>query len=137
MKSAGWVLGYHGCDRAIGEKVIAFRENLEPSQNPYDWLGHGIYFWEGDPQRALHWATLIRDHPKLFSRTIKDPFVVGAIIDLGSCLDLTQIESLEIVREGFRQYKETLEALGQPRLPTNESGFAGDSDLVKRKLDCA
>ena len=27
------------------------------SQNEYDWIGHGIYFWEFAPYRAWEWAT--------------------------------------------------------------------------------
>jgi hypothetical protein len=28
----------------------------QPSTNEWDWLGHGIYFWEHSPERALRWA---------------------------------------------------------------------------------
>ena len=30
--------------------------NLNSSENDYDWLGSGIYFWEEGPKRALEWA---------------------------------------------------------------------------------
>ena len=39
-----FVLGYHGCDAALAEEVLAGREILRPSRNDYDWLGEGIYF---------------------------------------------------------------------------------------------
>jgi len=51
-----FVLGFHGCDRQIGEDVLAGTRVLTTSQNDYDWLGPGTYFWEGNPERALQFA---------------------------------------------------------------------------------
>ncbi|MCX7269637.1 MAG: hypothetical protein NT095_03940, partial [Burkholderiales bacterium] len=31
-------------------------EHLRISVDTTEWLGHGIYFWENDPERALDWA---------------------------------------------------------------------------------
>ena len=41
------VIGFHGCDQSVVEKVIAGKTELLASTNDYDWLGNGIYFWEG------------------------------------------------------------------------------------------
>ncbi len=46
-----------------------------------EWLGHGIYFWENDPQRALEWAQDGSSKSK-----IKQPSVVGAVWNLELCL---------------------------------------------------
>ena len=79
-----FVLGFHGCEERIGEKILSGKEpHLLPSEKKYDWLGHGIYFWEGNPSRALAWAEQRKAEKK-----IKNPFVLGAIIDLRHCLDL-------------------------------------------------
>ena len=75
------ILGFHGCTKEIGEKVIAGKEELIPSHNPYDWLGEGIYFGENDYDRAWEFAKETEKN---------EPFVVGAVIYLGHCLDLTQ-----------------------------------------------
>ena len=53
--SASFVLGYHGCDRETSERLL-LNEPFRPSENAYDWLGAGIYFWEANPDRALDWA---------------------------------------------------------------------------------
>ena len=45
------------------------------SQKPYDWLGHGLYFWENNYDRALDWAT-----QKKHRGGIKEPAVVGAVL---------------------------------------------------------
>ena len=50
------VLGYHGCDKSVADRVLAGNETLRKSEKPYNWLGHGIYFWEHGPERAFEWA---------------------------------------------------------------------------------
>ena len=50
------VLGFHGCDISTYKKVLINHENLKASDNQYDWLGNGIYFWENSYQRACDWA---------------------------------------------------------------------------------
>ena len=52
----GYVLAYHGLDRELGEKILTGKQGLVPSENGYDWLVHGIYFWEEDYNRAAEWA---------------------------------------------------------------------------------
>ncbi len=50
----GVIYGFHGCDRRVGEAVLASHtQHLKSSKNDYDWLGHGIYFWEASPERGL------------------------------------------------------------------------------------
>jgi|GEM_PF-4176540 len=38
-------IGYHGCDRKIGESLLSGKTAIRFSENTYDWLGHGAYFW--------------------------------------------------------------------------------------------
>lgn len=54
-KKMSMVIGFHSCDISVRDAVIN-GEELVPSCNSYDWLGHGIYFWKSDPQRALEFA---------------------------------------------------------------------------------
>ncbi len=42
------VLGYHLCRRTLARQVVVGKKSLTPSANEYDWLGHGIYFVEGE-----------------------------------------------------------------------------------------
>ena len=115
MFATSFVLGYHGCERKVGEAILAGREHVSVSKNVYDWLGHGAYFWENSPKRALDWAQFLTKHPPEPDRKIRAPFVVGAIIDLGNCLDLTDAGSLEIVRAGYEEFCRTMElAEGSP-----------------------
>jgi hypothetical protein len=127
MIEAGHVLGFHGCEREVGEAIIA-GEDIRLSENAYDWLGHGAYFWENSPSRALQWASDPRHN-------IKEPFVLGAVILMGNCLDLTDTGCLESIRIAFDALQEMAEVAGMP-LPTNEQGYPGDGDKIKRALDC-
>lgn len=136
MYASAFVLGFHGCDESLGEEILAGRKHLTASTNSHDWLGHGIYFWENSPARALEWAKFIQAHPNWFGSRISKPFAIGAIIDLGLCLDLTEASSLAGVRSAYEQMKFVFDALDIP-LPENERGGSRDEDLVKRHFDCA
>src|SRR5690606_4587517 len=103
-----FVLGFHGCDEDIGEAVLCGKKpHLKGSEQKYDWLGHGIYFWEGNPSRALEWAISRQKEKK-----IKKPFVLGAIIDLRHCLDLFDYDGLVQVKEAHQIYVNVSSAAG-------------------------
>lgn len=130
-----FILGFHGCDEAIAEKVFAGKTTLKPSQNDYDWLGQGIYFWENNPQRALEYAKQLQKHPERCNETIKTPAVIGAVIDLGCCLNLLDTQSINLLKQAYRVYELSCELKGQPMA---ENKNAGDSkDLILRYRDCA
>jgi hypothetical protein len=133
MRSASWVLGYHGCDRAVGEAILAGHLKMTASENLWDWLGTGIYFWEDNPRRALDWAIFANANPNISQAHIKEPFVIGAIINLGNCLDLMQANSIQIVKRTHRKLLGVFETSGL-RPPAN-TGSTPDRSL--RMLDCA
>jgi len=132
-RASAFVLGYHGCTRAVGEKVLAGKEHLKASDNDYDWLGSGIYFWENSAQRALDWAEFAMANSKFTNAPISDPFVVGAIINLGNCLDLLEAESIRTVERGYKEFEESCADLKIP-LPQNKKM---GSEMRIRALDCA
>lgn len=92
------VIGFHGCDKSIIDKVLSGQECLVPSTNDYDWLGHGIYFWENNEMRALQYA---QSSMKRKNASIKEPAVIGAVIDLGYCMDLTDSLYLVELKEAY------------------------------------
>jgi len=124
------VLGFHGCDRTTFDAVIRQGQCLEPSENDYDWLGHGIYFWEGNLSRAWDYAKELKRRNR-----IKTEAVIGAVIDLAYCLNLLETESLQIVKMGYKILKRKCDLVGIP-LPTNSPG-GSKTDLLLRRLDCA
>jgi hypothetical protein len=130
-RRTGLILGFHGCDREVAEDVVVGRKNLKHSINDYDWLGHGIYFWDHSPSRALDFAKQLAKRPKS-KHTIKEPYVLGAVIDLGYCLDLLDYSNLKLIKLGH----DILEYLDPDDMPANKS-VGGSSDLLLRHLDCA
>lgn len=130
--ATSFVLGYHGCDEKIGRKILSGKASLAPSEKDFDWLGPGIYFWESDPRRALEWA-----QARVESNKITKPFVLGAIIDLGYCLDLSSREDLELLKLAHSALQTMLKADGL-ELPKNRNiPHSGDQDRRLRNLDCA
>ena len=120
------MLGYHGCDRAFGERLLDGKGSFNPSKNDYDWLGPGVYFWESSPYRALEFA----QEKKKRGDGVRDPFVVGAVIDIGYCLDLSTKDSIEDLRSAHLSLMSAHAQSGQPA-PRN-----GPEDW-RRRLDCA
>ncbi|HBJ87079.1 MAG TPA: hypothetical protein DDZ88_25110 [Verrucomicrobiales bacterium] len=127
------LIGYHGCDRETGEQVLAGETELKASTNDYDWLGHGIYFWENDPERALQWARSVWRHGKKSRSAVAEPFVIGAVIQTGNCMDLMQTHSIRLVRDAYERLR-TVYAEAGTKLPQNRM-IGGE--LVLRRLDCA
>lgn len=130
----GWVVGYHGCERNVAESVVLGRSALRASDNPYDWLGRGIYFWENGQHRALEFARWKADRGELV-----EPAVVGALINPGRCFNLADAEATSQLRDYYIDFLANLSSMGR-RIPENRPGRPGagnDFDLVLRHRDCA
>lgn len=128
--AASFVLGYHGCDAKIAKRVVNGELKLLPSDKNYDWLGPGAYFWEADPQRANEWAEQAKAQKK-----IQTPAVIGAVIDLGNCLDLLNRENLDLVRLAHQLYVAD-QSRTRLSIPQNRD-LKGGSGKILRYLDCA
>ena len=126
------VIGFHGCDKSIVDAVISGETDLLASNNDYDWLGNGIYFWEYNETRAWQWA---RELTKRKNSKVKEPAVLGAAIDLGYCFDLTDSSYLQELKDAYETMKEIYEESGL-ELPIN-ANIGKSKDLLIRKLDCA
>jgi hypothetical protein len=126
--SSGYIIGYHSCDKEVGLRLINGTDELIPSNNPWDWLGEGIYFWEDDPTRALQYSTENAAGKQRNRKAAITPFVVGAVIDLGKCLNLVEVESLSILTEAYSGLTRLMELAEQP-MPQNRA--------KNRALDCA
>ena len=111
------VVGYHGTSAHHAQEVL--REGVfKPSKNDFDWLGHGIYFWEFAPCRAWRWAKL---------RYGTEAAVIESTIHLGRCLDLTDIRYTEAIRRTFDGLREAY-AAKKKVMPVNRG--------KARVLDC-
>ena len=77
----GLIVGFHGCDKKVRDSIIIGKSTLKASNNQYDWLGHGMYFWENNQQRALNFAKELKKTPRPGKKSINIPSVLGAVID--------------------------------------------------------
>ena len=124
--SASFVLGYHGCDAAVAQRLLK-NQAFKPSHNDYDWLGEGVYFWEANPLRGLDFAV---ETSRRSNTAITKPAVLGAVIDLGYCLDLTTTVGLNKLKTSYDELKRVSDQAGLPMPRYRLDGLRHD-------LDCA
>jgi hypothetical protein len=127
----GPFIAYHGCDLDTAESVLAGKNGLKLSQNDYDWLGPGVYFWVDSQERGLQWAI---EQSKLKKSHIKTPAVIGAYILPGLCLNLTDYGVNESLKIAYDVLKVNSASTGTP-LPQNKTQKNGI--FMQRQLDCA
>ena len=111
------------------------KTELKISDNSYDWLGSGIYFWEGNARRALEWAQNAKKNPYKGRPPVEEPAVVGAVLDLGLCLNLLDAQFLALLPEAYKNLSDVYEK-AKRQLPTNKSS-RNTGDVLLRDLDCA
>lgn len=86
------VWGYHGTLRRHAEAIL--ENGFELSQNPWDWLGDGVYFWQDAPHRAGTWGD------EWARKESNDEIaVIRAKIRLEDCMDLLDTKWMEVVRD--------------------------------------
>lgn len=126
------IIGFHGCDESIRDALLNRPYKIHKSEKPFDWLGHGIYFWENNYDRALKWAKI-----KTSRGEIKKPSVIGAVMSLDYCFDLLDNRFIDALQIYHELMVESYMAIGK-NIPKNKDS---SSDLFKdkivRELDCA
>ena len=122
------ITGFHSCDKETGIRVLSGQDQLIPSNNTWDWLGGGVYFWEQNPVRALEYAIESAKGKQKNKIPIKTPLVIGAIIELGNCLNLIEPASIAIVKEAYNALEKVAKQSNE-KMPVNRG--------ANRALDCA
>lgn len=125
------LLAFHGCEKSDQEKLITDILYFKKSQEAYDWLGHGMYFWDGNEKRALLWAD-----KKKKAGTLNEPAVIGAVLDLGRCFDLLDSSYIDTLKEYYLLFKKDFQSAGLA-IPENIDHPKDKGDKVLRFLDCA
>lgn len=129
--ATSFVLNYHGCDSSVARQAVLEGAAFLQSDRDYDWLGPGAYFWESDPVRALEWAEW-----KVGIGDYQQAAVVGAVIDLGNCLDLVSRADIELLRAAHKSFIRLQRKAALP-IPKNKNPKgAKNADRVLRYLDC-
>lgn len=139
MKGGQLVTAYHGCDVSVRDALVRGQlTHLKQSDNSWDWLGPGTYFFEDDPARALLFAQASASHPEkmLTKQAIATPAVVGALLCVGNCLDMTTQAGIDEFRSAYEELVRRSAAAGIP-VPTNYKAGEEDEDVLLRQLDRA
>jgi hypothetical protein len=129
----GLILGFHGCDRSLVNDILSGTKTLINSDNEYDWLGHGVYFWENSTNRAFEYARHLKNNPRDSRSIIEEPAVIGAVINLGYCLDLLDYKNLKLLKSAYDILRINHDA---SNFPQNKKG-TDSNELMIRELDCA
>lgn len=98
---AGSVVGFHGTSIDAARSILDI--GFLPSQNAYDWLGDGIYFWENASKRAEEWA-----HGRFGAKAA----VLGAEILLEDCMDFLDTGWEDPLRAAYASLFATLSRAG-------------------------
>ena len=114
------IYGYHGTSQTQALSII--KHGFRASDNDYDWLGTGIYFFQDAPTRAKQWA--IEQYPA-------NPAVIRAKIDLENCIDLLDINWVPPLKNIYNLFVEQYSRANLP-LPTQNP-----SKSKAHRLDCA
>lgn len=139
MNLASTVIAYHGCDVTVRDDLVTGRlHHLDHSNNDYDWLGPGAYFFEGDVERAFYFAHASHSYParRYTARPIASPSVVGSILKVASWLDMTTQAGLVEFKESYQGMLAVLDADQRP-VPHNRAASDDDADIIYRALDNA
>jgi hypothetical protein len=122
------IYGYHGTSKT---KAINIQQNgFVASDNDYDWLGTGIYFFQDAPIRAKQWAS--QQHPE-------DPTVIRALIRLDNCIDLFDITWQPLLKHIYNSFRERYRSINRP-LPKQNPDSRSERLRQRSKahrLDCA
>jgi hypothetical protein len=91
-----------------------------------------MYFWENNYDRALQWAI-----DKKKRGEIKQPAVIGAILQPGYCCDFMETKYIKMLATCYEAMKEWHDTLNK-KLPQNKD-LPHDKykDKILRELDCA
>ena len=128
----GLLIGFHGCEKSVCDNIVSGTSMLKASENGYDWLGAGFYFWENNYDRALQWA-----NEKKAKGKIEQPAVIGAVLDLAYCCDLLDSRFTSLSSQYWRLMKVEYAAMGKS-LPVNkDANDDPNKDKLIRFRDCA
>lgn len=126
------IIGFHGCNVSVRDKLLTDPDDIRISAKPYDWLGHGFYFWENNFERAMQWA-----EDKKKRGQIEHPAVIGAVLNLGYCCDFLETRFINMINVYYnlmaRVYRDA-----KKQIPSNKDLLHDKyKDKLLRERDCA
>ncbi len=114
------ILGYHGTSQERAAAILS--TGFRASDNDYDWLGTGVYFFQDAPLRARQWAA--QQHPS-------NPAVICSRICLDNCIDLFDIGWQPLLKNVYNSFVEQYQTTDRPLPKQNPERSKA------HRLDCA
>jgi hypothetical protein len=71
---------YHGTSRDLANEIV--ENGFQMQENEQNWMGTGVYFFEGSFSEAQSWA---KNH-----KGFNSPAVIRSVVEYGKCLRLTE-----------------------------------------------
>jgi hypothetical protein len=114
------VFGFHGTTKDRAEKIIKDKTWIV-GKNAYDWLGHGVYFFQDSPIRALLFAEKRAEQNRQEGKTGMEviPSVIRARISLENCIDFTDADWAPVLRIARKRLGRIAKSKKEP-LPEQE-----------------
>jgi len=109
-KAGQVVLAYHGTQNNLVGGII--ENGFKVSQNQYDWLGDGVYFFQDAPVRAKFWGN---------SQYGSQSAVIGAKINLTGCMDLIDVSWSHFLADIYNELIEKFKTEKVP-IPVQSNG---------------
>ena len=126
------IIGFHGCDASVRDLLLKDPNRIVISREPYDWLGHGLYFWENNFERALQWTEDKKRRGKVIN-----PAVIGAVLQLGYCCDFLEARFIRMIESYYHLMAAVCRDNGK-QIPKNEDiTYDKHKDKLLRNLDCS
>jgi hypothetical protein len=126
------VIGFHGCERSIRDQLLNKPNEIIYSRQPYDWLGHGMYFWENNYTRAFQWA-----EDKMRRGAIQNPAVIGGVLYLDYCCDFLDAKYIQMLKVHHKAMADFHKAGGKEMPQNKDLPQDKHKDKILRELDCA
>jgi hypothetical protein len=126
------VIGFHGCERAVRDQLLNKPNKIVYSRQPYDWLGHGMYFWENNYTRAFQWA-----EDKMRRGAIQNPAVIGGVLYLGYCCDFLDAKYIQMLKVHHKAMADYYKAASMEMPQNKDLPQDKYKDKILRELDCA
>lgn len=133
------VYGYHATDAETVANVL-HEKHIKKSENWYDWLGVGSYFYQEAPLRALKWLTQEKHEGTI------EPSKAGLLcakIQIREFIDLLEPDWVEVIARTYILLEEdtdklaTLRRWREKQAEYKVGGEAGPHPLDKYVIDMA
>lgn len=118
------IYGYHGTLETNVPGILDY--GFQVKENHWDWLGHGIYFWQDAPHRAREWG-------RFWGKKGARIAVLKARIVLTDCVDLLDIAWDATIREQADAFTDKIARQKDVSLRNYRRG----KQKGRHELDCA